>query len=195
LEGINRANCIFDLRQNDPKFFTDPKAISINAHYLRTLPVEEIEPYVKSELKKDGLWDQEFEGKRRDWFLSTVDLIRSRFHVTTDFVTIGRAYFSEDYAIDPKALKRNILGHKDLKEWFPILADRIVAIETFTPEEAERVIREMAEELGIKVGILTNGIRTAVTGQAAGPGLFDILAVLGQHRVADRLRKAVGLFK
>lgn len=195
LEGINRANCIFDLRQNDPKFFTDPKAISINAHYLRTLPVEEIKPYVKSELKKEGLWDPEFEGDRRDWFLSTVDLIRSRFHVTTDFVTIGRAYFSEDYAIDPKALKKNILGHKGLKDWFPILADRLEAMETFTPEEAERVIRQMAEELGIKVGILTNGIRTVVTGQAAGPGLFDILAVLGQHCVADRLRKAVTFFK
>ena len=46
----------------------------------------------------------------------------------------------------------------------------------------------------VKAGILTNGIRAAVTGQPAGPGLFDILVVLGQRRVVERLRRAVALF-
>ncbi len=56
------------------------------------------------------------------------------------------------------------------------------------------MIREMAEELGIKAGILINGIRTAVTGQAKGPGLFDVLIALGKRRVSERLRKAVKFF-
>jgi glutamyl-tRNA synthetase len=194
LEGISRANAIFDVRKDDPKFFTDPKAISINTHYLRNLPVEEIEPYVRERLEKAGIWDPEFQGIKRDWFLSTVDLIRSRYHVTTDFVTLGRAYFSDDYPIDPKALKKNILRHEGLKEWFPILADRLQAIETFTAEEAEQVIRETAEGFGIKAGILINGIRTVVTGQAKGPGLFDVLIAVGQTRVVERLHKAVTFF-
>ena len=194
LEGISRANAIFDVRKDDPKFFTDPKAISINTHYLRNLPVEEIEPHVREQLKKAGIWDPKFQGIKRDWFLRTVDLIRSRYHVTTDFVTLGRAYFSDDYPIDPKALKKNILRREGLKEWFPILADRLQAIETFTAEEAEQVIRETAEEFGIKAGILINGIRSAVTGQAAGPGLFDVLIAVGQTRVVERLHKAVTFF-
>jgi len=194
LEGINRANAIFDVRKDDPKFFTDPKAISVNTRYLRNLPVEEIEPYVKEQLEKGGIWDPDFEGARRDWFLHTVDLIRSRYHVTIDFVTLGRAYFSDDYPIDPKALKKRILKHEGLKEWFPILADRLQAVETFTVEAGEQVIREMADELGIKAGILINGIRTVVTGQAKGPGLFDVLVAVGQGRVVERLLKAVTLF-
>jgi len=195
LEGISRANSIFDIRKNDPKYFTDPKAISINSHYLRSLPVEEIEPYVREQLEKEGIWNPEFETTQRSWFLNTIDLIRSRFHVTTDFVARGRAYFSEDYPIEPKALKKNVLKHEGLKEWFPMLADRLNAIDTFTAEETEQTIRAMAEELEIKVGILTNGIRAAVTGQLAGPGLFDILTVLGQRRVVARLRQAVSLFE
>ncbi len=195
LEGISRANAVFDIRKNDPKFFTDPKAISINTHYLRSLPVEEIEPYVKAELEKVGIWNREFQGSKRDWFLRTVDLIRSRYHVTTDFATLGRAYFSDDYPIDPKALKKNILKHDGLKEWFPILADRLKGIETFTAEEAEQVIRDMAEEFKIKAGILINGIRTVVTGQAKGPGLFDVLIAVGQRRVVERLHKAVTFFE
>jgi glutamyl-tRNA synthetase len=194
LEGISRANAIFDVRKNDPKFFTDPKAISINTHYLRNLPVGEIARFVRTELEKAGMWDADFEGAKRDWFLGTVDLIRSRYHVTTDFVTLGRAYFSDDYPIDPKALEKNILKHEGLKAWFPILADRLQATEAFTAEEVERIIRHIAEELEIKAGILINAIRTAVTGLATGPGLFDVLIAVGQHRVVERLRKAVTLF-
>jgi len=195
LKGIKRANSIFDVRKDDPKFFTDPKAISINSHYLRNLPVEEIEPYVKAELEKAGIWDHRFEGSGRDQFLKTVDLIRSRFNVTTDFVTLGSAYFSDDYPIDPKALKKNILKHEGLKEWFPVLADRLEAIETFSMETTEHVIRDMAEEYEIKAGLLINGIRSAVTGQAVGPGLFDVLIAVGRDRVVARLRKAVKFFE
>jgi len=195
LQGISRVNSIFNVKIGDPKFFTDPKAISINAHYLRNLPVGEIEPYVRAELEKEGIWDPEYEGDKRQWFLGTIELIRSRFHVTTDFGTRGRAYFSEDYSIEPKALKKNILKHEKLKEWFPVMADRLHAIKKFTVEETENTIRVMAEELGIKVGILTNGIRAVVTGQLAGPGLFDVLVAVGQNRVVERLRKAVELFE
>lgn len=195
LQGISRVNSIFNVKIGDPKFFTDPKAISINAHYLRNLPVGEIEPYVRAELEKEGIWDPEYEGDKRQWFLDTIELIRSRFHVTTDFGTRGRAYFSEDYSIEPKALKKNILKHEKLKEWFPVMADRLHAIKKFSVEETENTIRVMAEELGIKVGILTNGIRAVVTGQLAGPGLFDVLVAVGQNRVVERLRKAVELFE
>lgn len=76
-----------------------------------------------------------------------------------------------------------------------MVADQLEAIETFTPEEIERVMREMAEDLEIKPGIIINGIRTVVTGQAAGPGIFDILIAVGQERVVDRLRKAVKFFE
>ena len=194
LEGINRANSVFNVNKNDPKFFTDPKALSINSHYIRNIPVEELEPYVRAELEKAGIWNPEFESARRDWYLATIDLIRSRYHVTTEFATLGRAYFSDEYQIEEKALEKNILKHDGLKNWFSILADRLESIESFSIEETENVIRDMAEELDIKAGILINGIRAAVTGQTVGPGLFDILIAIGQKRVVERLRKAVSLF-
>ncbi|MBU4421281.1 MAG: glutamate--tRNA ligase [Proteobacteria bacterium] len=195
LEGVNRANSVFNVNKNDPKFFTDPKALSINSHYIRNIPVEELEPYVRAELEKAGIWNPEFESARRDWYLATIDLIRSRYHVTTEFATLGRAYFSDEYQIEEKALEKNILKHDGLKNWFSILADRLESIESFSIEETENVIRNMAEELDIKAGILINGIRAAVTGQTVGPGLFDILIAIGQKRVVERLRKAVSLFE
>jgi glutamyl-tRNA synthetase len=194
LEDISRGNAIFDVRENDPKFFTDPKAISINTHYLRSMRLEELEPYVREQLDKVGLWDAAYEGERRDWFFQTVDLIRSRFHVTTDFAIQGRAYFSDEYPIDPQSLEKNVLKQEGLKTWFPMLADRFEALDAFTAEETEGVVRDMAEELQVKAGILINGMRTAITGQPKGPGIFDVLVAVGKDRVVKRLRDAVRLF-
>ena len=75
-----------------------------------------------------------------------------------------------------------------------MLADRLKGLENFSTAETESVIREMAETLEIKPGVLINGIRTVVTGQLAGPGMFDVLVTIGQRRVVERLRKAPALF-
>ena len=195
LEGMNKANSIFDVRKDDPKFFTDPKAISINTHYIRSMAIEELTPYIKTEFEIAGIWDKAFEGDKKEWFNNTVDVIRARFNYTTDFTTLGRAYFSDDFETDEKALKKNILKHEGLKEWFPMAADRLEGLDVFSLETTEDVIRAIAEEEDIKPGIIINGIRTAVTGQAVGPGIFDILIAVGQERVVERLRKAVELFE
>ena len=39
------------------------------------------------------------------------------------FSSSGRAYFADDYAIDPQPLAKNILKHPELREWVPRLAE------------------------------------------------------------------------
>ncbi len=194
LERINKSHSIFNYRKNDPKFFTDPKAISINEHYLRSMDIEELGEYVREELKKEGLWKEDYAAEEKEWFLSTLDLIRSRFHTLKDFAQAGRAYFAEDYAICDKARKKNLVKYPELQQWLPELAERYAALESFTLEETERVSREMAAELEIKPGIIINGMRTVLTGQLAGPSMFDIVMAIGRDKVVQRLRNAVKLF-
>ena len=194
LEGINRANSVFDIRKDDPKFFTDPKAISINAHYIRTMPLEMLLPYVQAELEAAGLWEPAFAADKRSWFASSVDLIRSRYHTTKDFANLGRPYFADEFPMDEKVLRKNILKHENLKEWLPAMAERLEPLDDFVPESIEEAIRGLAAELDVKAGILINCARAAITGQAAGPGLFDVLAAVGKERVVYRLRQVPKLF-
>ena len=189
LEGMNKANSIFNYQKDHPKFITDPKALSINAHYLQTMPVEELAPLVKDVLQNGELWEEAYEKDKKGWFLSTIDLIRSRFHVLTDFTGPGRAYFSDDYEMDPKPVKKNLSKHEKIGEWLGLLAERFESLPDFNKEDTERVARELADELDIKPGILINGTRTVVTGQAAGAGLFDVLMAIGRDRVIARLKK------
>ncbi len=194
LERVNKSSSIFNFRKNDPKFFTDPKAISINEHYLRTMDVNELAVMVEKELKAANLWQESYQADRKDWFLDTIELIRDRFHTVKDFATRGRAYFADDYDIEEKPLKKNILKHEGLKEWLPLLADRFESLESYTLEETENVTRQLANELEIKPGILINAMRTVVTGQLAGPSMFPILMTIGKEKVVARLRKINSFF-
>ncbi|MGW8194301.1 MAG: glutamate--tRNA ligase [Desulforhopalus sp.] len=194
LERINKSSAIFNYRKNDPKFFTDPKAIHINEHYLRTMDIGELGKLVKGELEMEGLWREEYDLEKKEWYLGVLDLIRDRFHTLKDFTSLGRAYFADDFAIDDKPLNKNVLKHPDLQEWLPELADRYEKLVDFNLEETERIAREFADELGIKPGIIINGMRTVVTGQLAGPSMFDVLVAIGKKRVVERLRAVDKLF-
>ena len=194
LERINKSSSIFNFRRDDPKFFTDPKAISINEQYLRSMGIAELAPMVQKELEAEGLWDEAYTGDRQDWFLRTLGLIRDRFHTLKDFTSLGRAYFADDFGIDDKPLQKNVLKYEELKSWLPTLANRYEQLESFDLAETERLPRELAEELDIKPGILINAMRTLVTGQLAGPSMFDILVLLGKEKVVQRLRRVDRLF-
>ncbi len=189
LEKINKSSSVFNFKKDDPKFFTDPKAISINEHYLRTMKIEELAEMVKAEFIQEGLWKDEYENERKAWFLDTLNLIRDRFHTLKDFATMGRAYFADDFEVDEKPLKKNVLKFEELKTWLPMLADRYEALEDFNIETAEETARVLADELEIKPGVLINSMRTIVTGQLAGPSMFDILVTIGRDKVVERLRK------
>ncbi len=194
LERINKSSSIFNYRKNDPKFFTDPKAISINEHYLRTMDINELGKMVQREFLDEGLWNQAYENEEKVWYLQTLDLIRDRFHTLKDFATLGRAYFADDFTVEAKPLKKNILKHPGLQEWLPMLAQRYKQLDTFSLDETERVAREVAEEVSVKPGIIINGMRTVVTGQLAGPSMFHIVMAIGRNRVIERLEKAGTLY-
>ena len=194
LEGISRANSVFNFHPGDPKFFTDPKALSINAHYIRTMPVEELAGYVERELREAGIWDDSFGGERREWFLSTIDMIRTRFHTLTDDVGPGRAYFADDFPCDEKALRKNILKHPELAEMLPELAQELAGLEEWTLESTEEAVRGYAQRKGVKAGLVINGIRTAITGQLKGAGIFDVMVAIGQERVVRRLEEVPRLY-
>jgi glutamyl-tRNA synthetase len=188
LERINKSSVIFNYRKDDPKFFTDPKAISINTHYLKTMPTEAIADLVKIELENAGLWNVAFDNEKKEWYVKTIDLIRDRFHTIKDFLSFGRAYFSDDFEMDPKALKKNITKYPDLTTWLPVLADRFETADRLTSDTSEKIAKEVADELGIKPGILLNAARTLITGQIKGPSIFELFTHFDKTTILDRLR-------
>ncbi len=193
LEGIARHNAIFNYHPGDTQNWTDPKAVNMNARYLSSIDLDALVPYVKQELMEAGIWDSSFENEKSAWFRSTVDLIRTRLHTLKDFATAGRPYFSDSFDPDPAAVEKNLKKDPGLKKYLPALADELAALDPFDTENAEQAVRRFCERASVKPGLIINAVRTAVTGQAKGPGLFDILAAIGQEKTVSRIRAAVDL--
>ena len=188
LEAIGRANAVFNFHENDPRHWTDDKALWMNAEYIRTMPLDELLPMVKNELRAEKLWREEYDDDEREWFAQAVDLIRERFFTLKDVSSQGRAYFSEDFDFDEAAVRKNILKEPRLRELLPQLADRIETVDAFTAENAEAALRAFAEESSVKAGLFINASRTMLTGQAVGPSMFDVFEIMGRERSAMRLR-------
>jgi glutamyl-tRNA synthetase len=72
----------------------------------------------------------------------------------------------------------------------PELAGRLEKLAEFTPETVEAEMRAFAAAVEVKPGVIINGVRTLVTGQLAGPGLFEIVEILGRDLVVARLRRS-----
>jgi glutamyl-tRNA synthetase len=194
LEGIGRANAIFNFQENDPRHWTDDKALWMNAEYIRTMALVELLPMVKTELRANKLWREEYEDDERDWLLKTVDLIRQRFFTLKDFSAQGRAYFSDDFDFEEAAINKNLRKEPRLKELLPALADRLEQLEEFNAATVEDALRGFADESGVKAGLLINGSRTMLTGQAVGPSMFEVFEILGQKCSVERLRSGVPWF-
>lgn len=193
LSRINRHNSIFNYVPGDAKNWTDPKAIHFNATYIRSMALNDLVPYIKDELKENGLWLTDYETTSKDWFLSVIDLIRSRYHVVTDFSSKGRFCFSDDFEFDPKAVKKNLCADPKLLDYLPELAGELNDLSGFDIHEIEDVFRDFAEKKQVKAGLLINAARTAVSGSSVGPGLFELLAILGKDRVVRRLNDSLNV--
>jgi glutamyl/glutaminyl-tRNA synthetase len=77
-----------------------------------------------------------------------------------------------------------------MPEHLDALAARFDALGDFTTAGIETALREVAKAAGLKPATLIHGTRLAATGRSAGPGLFDILALLDRADAATRLRRA-----
>lgn len=194
LDGIHRSNAVFNFHPDDPRKWTDDKAIWMNAEYLRTMPLDQLLPLVKPELKAAKLWRDEYEDEDKVWFENTINLIRQRFFTLKDFSTQGRAYFSEDYDFDPAAIEKNLAKFPDLRSWLPELAGRFegeFGKRPYTEENIEMVVKAFTEEKGTKLGVIMNGARTLLTGVAVGPSMLSVFETIGLERTIMRLRSQV----
>jgi glutamyl-tRNA synthetase len=182
LRGVSRTNAVFDR----------PKLEWFNTQYLQKLPIDELLPEVEAQLRRSGLWKDEWAtGAGREWFSRTVDLLRPRVRLLPDFASWSRAFFTDEFERDPAAKEKFWKEPGKIKELLRKTADALAALTEWSHDPCDHATRAVAEAAGVKAGLLINAIRVAIVGQAVAPPLFDTMVVLGQERVVRRLRDAV----
>jgi glutamyl-tRNA synthetase len=179
LEGISGGNAVFNAEKLD----------WFNQQHIGRLPGGELLRRIEGRLREAGLWRGTLATSESLWIVSVLDLLKPRVKKLDQLVEELRPFLVDRPEIDPAAASKHLSS--DVRPLLAQLAASLENLEPFDAATAEQTLRAAAEQAGVKAAALIHATRVAVTGRAVSAGLFDLLVLLGRHRVGERLRHAV----
>ncbi len=180
LEDIARKSAIFDLKKFDWVSNEHIKRIDNARIFENILPI----------LIERRLVAPEPDDDQKVYILRFIDLMKSRFRTFQQFGELGSYFFRDPVEYNEKALRKNWKS-REVNGRMELLLEKLSNVKSFTAESIESIVREVAEQLEISAGNLIHPMRLAVSGFGVGPGIFELLEVLGQETVLRRIRTAL----
>lgn len=173
LENVSLSPAVFDL----------DKLLWLNAHYIRTLPPEEVAKRLLPFLERRGV-EVALDGK----LVEAVKTLQPRARTLEEMADQALFYFLPPASYDEAAAKKFFTpeGLGFLEEFKEELRET-----PFDPEGLERAFRDVCQRRGIKTRDAAQATRLALTGGTVSPGLFEIMAILGRDECVRRIERAI----
>ena len=167
--------------------FDETKLEWMNGHYLQQRSEESLLPEVTAYWEKfllplPALLADKTYAKR------VIGLFKERSKKTAEIAENSGYFFRDPDAYDPQAARKYFKN--ETLSILELLAEKLAALEPFSREALEGLFRQVAEGLGLPAGKLIHPTRLAASGVSSGPGLFEMLEVLGRETVIRRLQNA-----
>jgi glutamyl-tRNA synthetase len=176
LERVNKAGAVFDLQ----------KLNWLNAEHLRKKSDSELLEMLKAEIQKSKFKNGNYSDK---FLLLIIQSMKERVSFIKEFIDTCAYFYEAPTEYEQKAVEKN---------WKPETPDQLIKLkEEFAKlsnpakEEYEYSLTKVSEELNVGKGKLIHPLRLAVSGQSTGPGMFDLLFILGKDEVVKRIEAAV----
>ncbi len=175
LEKVHVTAAKFDLK----------KLQWMNGEYVKRLPRATFESELRSRVAAAGLTIPD--GFNMPML---IDQLQVRTKFLNDMPGNCAYFFTDDYPYDEKSVEKRL--HKEgVKETLLDLADRFEKLPEWTAASGEAMVKELSQGNGM--GPWVHPIRVAVSGRMDGPGLFEMLELLGREKTVARLRKTAGM--
>ena len=187
LEGINRANAVVNFKEpaTTPEETFDPKAVWLNAEFIRGLAIEDLSRQLLPIVRGAGF------NVTPEKMAQITPLIRERIKLLSDVLTAADFFFVDKLPpYDPAEL---IPQKGDAAMALKVLqkAQTVLADVEFKHDPLDHALRAAAQELGVKAGQMFQPIRVAVCGRKNAPPLFETLEVLGKEVTLARIGEAI----
>jgi glutamyl-tRNA synthetase len=182
LSGISGGNAVFNPEKLD----------WFNQQHIFRLAPDELGRRLRPLFEVAGLWDPEYLGDRHAWFFAVLELLKPRAKKLTEFVPIGRFFFTDVLDYDDSAVAKH-LRVDGMDEHLRAVDSAFASEPVFDPAALETALRRVADERGVKAATLIHAVRVAITGKTVSPGLFDVVALLGRERTHARVAAAVSM--
>lgn len=176
LERVNKAGAVFDLQ----------KLNWLNAEHLRKKSSEELLLDLKFEIQKSKFKDQNYS----DEYLSLIiEAMKERVSFVKEFIENCTYFYEAPTVYEQKAIEKN--WKPETPEQLKKLNSEFANLSNPTKEDFEHALTKASEDLNIGKGKLIHPLRLAVSGQSTGPGMFDLLFILGKDEVVKRIETAL----
>ena len=156
----------------------------LNQHWIKTLPPEQVAERLVPFLERAGLPVP----ADRAWLARVVVTLRERARTLVEMAEASRFYFEPPASYDPAAVAK--FWTPEASARYALLIKRLEASPPLEPPDLEAQYRGLAAELGLKLVDLAQLTRIALTGRAASPPIFEVVALVGRDETLRRLRAA-----
>lgn len=205
----------FDLAglQPSPGVFDMDKLRWINGNALRGLTQEalfdrlreylnhpETEPYLKKQEGGEATWAmlevlRTAMAERPDYVRAVLPLEQERVTIWPDFGEACHFFLVDEVEFTDNG-REKWFGEPQTAALFAALEADLAGKASVDAAWCEEWVREYAGKNGFdKLGPVVHPLRVALTGKTKGPGLWELMSVLGPERMTARLRRAQQLQK
>jgi glutamyl-tRNA synthetase len=180
LERVNKAGAVFDLE----------KLNWLNAEHLRKKSETELLSLLKEELINSPYAEQNFSDS---YLLHVITAMKERISFVKEILTKSSYFFEAPSEYEESALQKN--WKPETPEQLMKLRDAFSLLENPSKEDFEHALAGIAGELNISKGKLIHPLRLSISGVSGGPGVFDIVVILGKEETLKRIQTALAKIK
>ncbi len=176
LERVNKAGAVFDLQ----------KLNWLNAEHLRKRTNGELLNLLKEEIQKSKFKDQNFSD---EYLLLVIEAMKERVSFVKEFIDNCLYFYEAPTEYEQKSIEKNWKAETPTQ--LTKLKEEFIALNNPAREDYEQALIKVSDELNAGKGKLIHPLRLAVSGQSTGPGMFDLLFILGKEEVVKRIESAI----
>ncbi len=180
LQKVNKSGAIFNLE----------KLNWLNFQHLKRKPDAEVLAILRDYLLQSSFEQKNFSDK---YLLGVIAAMRDRVTFPKDFIEKSPYFFQAPKEYDSAVVKKR-WGPLS-REYLRTLADEITKLENPEKDAYEAALKRIAESFGIGNGELIHPLRLAVSGIGDGPGVYEIVSILGKEETIQRINSAIERIK
>ena len=186
-EIISRDQAIewFDLDHvgKSPSRFDFKKLENLNGHYMREADDERLAQLVAPRI------GMALTAEQRELLVRAMPELKARAHTLVELAEGARFLFDKrPLELDESAAA---LVTDETRPLLKAAHDALSKLDSWDQQVVEQCIRTVAEERGVKLGKIAQPLRAVLTGRTTSPGIFDVLALLGQGETLGRIEDQI----
>jgi glutamyl-tRNA synthetase len=180
LERVHKAGAVFNLE----------KLNWLNFEHLRQKANNVVLEMLKNELAQSKLSEKNYTD---DYLLQVIEAMKERVSFVKEYLTKSTYFFEPPIEYDEKVLKKR--WKEDSAILLKKLRDNFAELTNPIKEDYENALHKTAEQMDVGNGKFIHPLRIAVSGMGEGPGVYDIVVIIGKDETLNRIDRAIEKLK